>query len=95
MPYVEQKRRYRIDDELKDIVIEIHDYSVGDMNYIITRLIHKWIQTHNLCYANLNEVIGILESVKQEFYRTVVAPYEDQKRKENGSVSELDKEKLE
>jgi len=30
--------------------------------------------------------MGVLESCKLEFYRQVVAPYEDFKKKEHGSV---------
>jgi len=37
-------------------------------------------------YASLNEVIGVLECVKQEFYRKKVVPYEKRKIKENSDV---------
>ena len=37
-------------------------------------------------YATINDIIGALEGAKMEFYRRVVAPYEDEKIKENGDV---------
>ena len=37
-------------------------------------------------YHAYNEIIGVLECVKQEFYRRMVAPYEDKKCEENGDV---------
>jgi len=43
-------------------------------------------------YAELNEVIGVLECAKQELYRRVVAPYEDGKAKINGDVYPRDKQ---
>jgi hypothetical protein len=30
--------------------------------------------------------MGVLECIKQEFYRSDIAPYEDQKRQANGPV---------
>ena len=37
-------------------------------------------------YSDLNEIIGMLECCKHEFYRMVAAPYENIKLLENGSV---------
>lgn len=96
MPYIEQRDRYKIDEALEDITVDVFSYSVGDMNYVITSLIHKWVKTHGgLRYAILSQARAVLKDAHDEFYRTVVAPYEDIKRKENGSVSGLDREKTE
>ena len=54
-------------------------------------MIHRYIKEHKLCYATLNEVIGVLECAKLELYRMVAAPYEDEKRIMNGNISDLDK----
>jgi len=37
-------------------------------------------------YHTLNEVMGALSGAQQEFYRKVVAPYEDTKEIINGHV---------
>lgn len=99
MPYISQKERQEIVKVLEPLKDFIFDERLGAqpgaLNYIITSLCHAYIQGNGYYnYAGMNEIMGILECAKQEFYHTVVAPYEDMKRKENGSVSELDKEKL-
>ena len=38
-------------------------------------------------YEEYNSVVGVLESVKLEFYRRAVAAYEDNKIVENGDIS--------
>lgn len=63
---------------------------VGELNYSITAQVHAYIQRKGLCYATLNEVIGVLECAKLELYRMVAAPYENSKRTENGPISILD-----
>lgn len=65
----------------------------GTLNYIITRICLWWLRCRLRpvgsdwrSYQNFNEVIGVLECVKQELYRRHVAPYEDEKCEENGDV---------
>jgi hypothetical protein len=91
MPYIKANQRIEIDpltDKLSDKLLENLD--PGEYNYVISRLIHKYILQVGERYKNFNTAIGILECVKSEFLRTVVAPYEDKKSSENGAVSELD-----
>jgi hypothetical protein len=87
MPYINKYGRSEIVNN------KIYPTSVGDLNFKISEICHKYIMNKGLCYATLNEVIGVLECAKQELYRQVAASYEDKKKKENGSVSELDEEK--
>ena len=57
------------------------------MNYTITKLIGEvYGPIEKLHYHSFNEIIGMLECCKMEFYRKQCAPYEDIKLKENGSV---------
>ena len=58
----------------------------GELNYVITKIIHRYAKKGSENYSTYNEIIGVLECAKQEFYRTVVAPYEEEKRKENGDI---------
>ncbi len=39
-------------------------------------------------YSKLAVITGVLENVKQEFYRRVGEPYEDKKIRENGDIRE-------
>lgn len=74
----------KILDELIGILKSLPAEEVdGELNYVVTKLL-KGI--YPLRYFHINRAIGLLECVKQEFYRRVAAPYEDKKIKESGDV---------
>jgi hypothetical protein len=59
----------------------------GELNYQIARLIKGYIAMHNgLSYQVINDIIGVLECQKLEFYRRLAVPYEDRKILENEDV---------
>ena len=58
----------------------------GDLNYAITIMIHEYIFRHGQSYSTYNEAMGILECAKMELYRKHIAPYEEEKIKENGDL---------
>lgn len=61
--------------------------TTGQLNYQITEVIVKYLHNHpKITYGVMNDIIGALESAKLEFYRRVVAPYENTKCEENGDV---------
>jgi hypothetical protein len=85
MPYIEKSRRLEISlcaRELADLI-----RSEGETNYAITMLI-KFLtpRIFKFSYSGLQSAVGLLECVKQEFYRRAVAPYEDKKAIQNGDV---------
>ena len=55
----------------------------GHLNYVITVLFKKLYSPR---YFNYNRAIGVLECIKQEFYRRIVSSYEDTKIEEHGDV---------
>lgn len=60
----------------------------GDLNYRIHELIEIFLNGQKKRgYAQYNTVVGVLECVKQEFYRRAVSTYEDRKKVENGDIS--------
>ena len=79
-PYIPQERR----DELSDGTPR----NAGELNYTITDMILYYLasQYGESSYHAYNEIMGVLECVKQEFYRKMVAPYEDRKCEKNGDV---------
>ncbi len=86
MPYIKPEYRPLYDqaiDELLDNLIM--DHLAGDLNYVITRLCIGMVEGREN-YANMNEVLGVLDAAAKEYYRRKVAPYEDQKREANGDV---------
>lgn len=92
MPYIQQGWRGVFDPLLKPLAeyLSEHPISEGDLNYIITKILMMVLdgsfRIKPASYRDLNLILGVLEAVKQEFYRRVVAPYEDKKREENGDV---------
>lgn len=88
MPYITQERRDQLDSKIKDVFSE--DLTVGELNYLITRMIKNLIdkrkQLNQFSYQFCNDIIGVLECAKIEFYNRVVTPYERIKQQENGDV---------
>lgn len=87
MPYIKQLKRDDFDSGLCDLIdtIEFHKFNPGDLNFIITSILNAaW--NSDPVYSKGNELMGVLECVKQEFYRRKLVPYEDTKIKENGDV---------
>ncbi len=97
MPYIKKSKRTKIDEyvaNLLDAVVKTGSITgnihPGVLNYTILKFLHDYIRLEGLDYTTINKVAGVLSCVDKEFYRTVVAPYEDKKRAENGAVSNLD-----
>ncbi len=84
MPYIKPERRAALDAYINTLGMGIGD--AGELNYAITMLLHKYLGYTGVYYYTLNEVMGVLECVKQEFYRRVVVPYEEEKIKLNGDI---------
>lgn len=77
MPYIPQDERETA----------IHSpRSAGQLNFAISQLITAYIDKEGLCYQTINDVVGVMECCKAEFYAMVVRPYEDEKRASNGDV---------
>lgn len=58
----------------------------GELNYFLTGHILSYLLRHGKNYSTYNEVVGVLECIKQELYRRLIAPYEDKKKEMNGDV---------
>ena len=92
MPYITQEQRDRLDLRIETVSKKLlKNLDVGEYNYVITKLIHDYIEVNGLRYKHLNSAIGILQCVQLELYRMVAADYEDIKIEENGFISKLDK----
>ena len=88
MPYIKPEDRLILDPIINQLPLNL---SVGEMNYIFTRIVHKFISVRGISYANLSAAAATLSDCREEFVRQVVAPYEDRKKSENGDISNLDK----
>jgi len=79
MPYIRKERRELLDDGAPP-------KNAGELNYLITEECRMYMTDQPDSYKTRNEIVGVLECAKLEFYRRKVAPYEDIKIKENGDV---------
>jgi len=88
MPYVDQATRDALADNAYYSTSVGGDgpITAGELNYCITRLCDRYLSESKHKYTDYNEIIGVLECAKLEFYRRLIVPYEDQKKEENGDV---------
>lgn len=89
MPYIKLSNRNKwggvVEIRFRDI-LEKEGITPGELNYLITKLCHYYVEHKGKNYTHLNDVVGVLECAKQEFYRKIVTPYEEEKIEENGDL---------
>ena len=81
MPYIKPVDRDRL-----ALPATISIETPGELNYLVTTLAQRYLETHGTSYATINAIVGALECSKAEFYRRVAVPYEEKKIAENGDV---------
>lgn len=93
MPYITEIRRAAILDPVDDTIKLSEIHTPGELNYAIQQLALSYLEwltdgmgVKSAGYIELNDVVGVMEAAKLEFYRRVVVPYEDIKITENGDV---------
>ncbi len=106
MPYINEKTRMQLDNDIESIVKTIINISnthhqsfdekepndhqilniLGIINYCFTKIIMKSIG--NITYNKIAMITGVLDNIKQEFYRRVAHWYEDKKILSNGDIKE-------
>jgi len=80
-PWSDPQHRGISNQELLDIC--------GDINYTFSRILGG--VTGDVSYPKIAMITGVLENIKQEFYRRAAAKYEDQKIVSNGDIPEYRK----
>ena len=87
MPYIEQQR-VQFDGHINKLSETISNE--GQLCYciyaILVRYCNKYQAKGSLKFNILAQCISAIECAKLEFYRRIVAPYEDKKIKENGDI---------
>jgi hypothetical protein len=78
MPYIRE--------QYKEILENDTPKNPGELNYKITKTCIEYLHNEGTSYKTINEIIGVLECAKMEFYRRIAVPYENLKKKENGDV---------
>ena len=98
MPYINEEERVELDSQIDNMILAIrnnktnlnnpHDFSnyLGRINYCFSRIIYGVMR--DVSYRNIAMVTGVLENIKQEYYRRIAEPYEDIKIRQNGDIKE-------
>lgn len=58
----------------------------GDINYVFSRILGQLMRP--VSYGKIAMITGVLENIKQEFYRRVAEKYEDSKILTHGDIKE-------
>jgi len=89
MPHITKGQRGRYDHAIMLLMKDLEGAPDGDVNYVITQIIRKRVGPKRLhTYKKLQDIVGLLDCVLDEFKRLVLHPYKDKKRMENGDVYE-------
>ena len=75
MPYIQPELRSE----------KVTELNPGILNYRISKLLWDYFNEQP-GYQRINDVLGVLEGAKLEFYRRIAAPYEDVKMQANGDI---------
>jgi hypothetical protein len=98
MPYIDQEERKELDNDIEQLISSIintkvslnnpHDFKshLGRINYCFSRILCGVMG--NINYSNIAMATGVIENVKQEFYRRLASKYEDAKIEQNGDIIE-------
>jgi hypothetical protein len=81
MPYIDPNRRI-----LLKVMPNVRFNDPGELNYSISVLLGEYVRQNGLSYQHISDCLGALEGAKQEFYRCVAEPYEQEKLMKNGAV---------
>ncbi len=85
MPYIKGDSKRGELDKLA-VQLLLNGKITGNLNYFLFKLCKLYIKECGESYAAYKNFIGELEMCKLELYRKQVAPYEELKEKENGSI---------
>ena len=98
MPYISEEERAELDSKIwelsqaildpKTAIVNPNDFShfLGRLNYCFTRVLTQVMG--DVRYNKIAMATGVLENIKQEFYRRLASKYEDQKIVQHGDIPE-------
>ncbi|HUS51196.1 MAG TPA: hypothetical protein VMZ91_13595 [Candidatus Paceibacterota bacterium] len=92
MPYLTQENKDYLNEEnhlsslARTLSEEPVEKFVGELNYMNFLFVKRWIKKNGKKYFVFAAIIGTLICCVFEIYRKLIAPYEEIKEKENGSI---------
>jgi len=87
MPYIDSKSRVLYEKTLDEFqeVLKTKRPTAGELNYLISSMLWELFRIDKN-YQTINDIVGILENVKLEFYRRKAESYENGKIEANGDL---------
>jgi hypothetical protein len=107
MPYIKENDRSFFDSKIEELVFafkcsfkdkickennlsdEEFMMLLGKINYCFSRILGSLMG--DVSYNKISMITGVIENIKQEYYRRVAETYEDKKILENGDIKEYKK----
>ena len=86
MPYIKPEQRKKFEEVLEYLDRFIRIENCGELNYLLTKVILIYLNQKGERYQTYNDIIGVLECIKQELYRKKIAEYENLKENQNGTI---------
>ncbi|WP_045215142.1 DUF6899 family protein [Desulfonatronovibrio magnus] len=84
MPYISQTRREVFDSAISQLASQVQNQ--GELNYCIYKLSKLILERMGESYENISMCSSAMEHAKLEWYRKVLAPYEEVKIRENSDI---------
>lgn len=85
MPYILANDRPKFENLVKAMRLSKIE-TAGELNYLITHLVHSYLDQRTKSYQSFNDVMGAQVGALLELYRKEIAPYEELKIHLNGDV---------
>ena len=96
MPYIKEEARVFLDECIENMIQCLTEGNqltddeflsiLGEINYSFSRILAG--SMGKTSYSKIAMITGVLENIKQEFYRRIAEPYENKKINENGDIKE-------
>lgn len=91
MPYIPKIQRKCHENAIKKIVdnlvkLENENDVEGNFNYVVSSIIKRYLDETGIRYYKCNKFVGALACISDEFYRRMVAPYENLAIEKNGDI---------
>jgi len=83
MPYIKAKDRKKFSDAYH---LGAKAKKAGELNYIFSKVFRGYLDTNGANYSAMNDILGACDGATREFYRRIVVPYEEKKKKDNGDI---------
>lgn len=85
MPYIPQDERDRYEDALYDLESLLIGKTKGHLTFVLYTIVRRFVRSEP-SYTTLSEARSALQDAADEFYRRLIAPYEDKQIEKNGDV---------